>query len=240
MAAQRLPGKPLLEIGGMPLIAHVWRRAQEAALGPVLVASDAQEVVRAVEAAGGVAVLTRAEHPTGSDRVFEAVEKVDPERRHATVINLQADTLNGDAESLRAALFPLADPAVDIATLAARLARTGDSSNPDIVKVIATPVSQDRLRALYFTRATAPWGQGDLLQHVGVYAFRREALARFAALPQSSLEQRERLEQLRALEAGMRIDVTLIEEAPLGIDSPADLQCARSQFPARTSEKANT
>jgi 3-deoxy-manno-octulosonate cytidylyltransferase (CMP-KDO synthetase) len=240
MAAQRLPGKPLLGIGGAPLIAHVWRSAQEADLGPVLVATDAPEVVGVIEARGGRAVLTSAEHQTGSDRVFEAVEKFDPSGRHDTVINLQADTLSMEAESVRAALLPLGDPAVDIATLAAPTAYAMEGANPDVVKVIATAVGESRLRALYFTRAAAPWGEGDLLHHVGVYAFRREALARFAALPRSPLEKRERLEQLRALEAGMRIDVMLIEEAPIGIDSPADLQRARSYFEARTSEKANT
>ena len=240
MAAQRLPGKPLLEIDGAPLIAHVWRSAQEADLGPVLVATDTPEVVGVIEARGGRAILTSAKHQTGSDRVFEAVEKFDPRGRHETVINLQADTLAMGAESLRAALLPLSDPAVDIATLAAPMARMTDGANPDLVKVIASPVGESRLRALYFTRAAAPWGEGDLLHHVGVYAFRREALARFAALPRSPLEKRERLEQLRAVEAGMRIDVMLIEEAPIGIDSPADLDRARSHFEARSAKKANT
>jgi 3-deoxy-manno-octulosonate cytidylyltransferase (CMP-KDO synthetase) len=227
MAAERLPGKPLLDIGGTPMVVHVWRRAQEAALGPVLVATDTPEIVRVIEAAGGTAVLTRAGHETGSDRVFEAA---DAAGGHEVVVNLQADMPNIAPEILRAALLPLADPEVDVATLATRMADSGQSANPSIVKVIATPVAENRLRALYFTRAAAPWGEGDLLQHIGVYAFRRSALARFAALPRSPLEKRERLEQLRALEAGMRIDVTLVAETPIGVDTPGDLARARAYF----------
>ena len=230
MAAERLPGKPLLHIGGVPLIVHVWRRAWEARLGPVLVATDSPEIAHLVEAAGATAVMTRAEHASGSDRVHEAVTALDGAGRHDIVINLQGDMPDISGEAIGSATLPLADPAVDIGTLAAAAKdpRRGETAN--LVKIIGTPVGERRLRALYFTRATAPWGEGDLLQHIGVYAFRRSALARFAALPRSTLEKRERLEQLRALEAGMRIDVILIEEAPLGVDTPADLEHARAYF----------
>jgi 3-deoxy-manno-octulosonate cytidylyltransferase (CMP-KDO synthetase) len=231
MAAERLPGKPLLDIGGTPMVVHVWRRAREAALGPVLVATDAPEIVRVIEAVGGTAVLTRAEHETGSDRVFEAIEAV--AAPYDVVINLQGDMPDIAPQLLRAATLPLADPAVDVATLAAPLAEWGAREDPNIVKVVATQVAESRLRALYFTRGKAPWGEGDLLAHIGVYAFRRAALARFAALPRSPLEKRERLEQLRGLEAGMRIDVTLVCEAPIGVDTPADLKHVRSHFEAK-------
>jgi 3-deoxy-manno-octulosonate cytidylyltransferase (CMP-KDO synthetase) len=233
MAAERLPGKPLLSIAGTPLILHVWRCAQEAGLGPSLVATDAPDIVRVIEAAGGTAILTRANHETGSDRVFEAVLAADPEGRHEIVINLQGDMPNIAPDAIRAAALPLADSTVEIGTLAAPISEPAGRENPNIVKVIGTPVAEKRLRALYFTRAAAPSGEGDLLQHIGVYAFRRSALARFAALPRSPLEKRERLEQLRAFEAGMRIDVTLIDEAPIGVDTPADLERARAYFEGR-------
>jgi 3-deoxy-manno-octulosonate cytidylyltransferase (CMP-KDO synthetase) len=233
MAAERLPGKPLLDIGGLPLIVHVWRRAQEAGLGPVLVATDAPDIARVIEAAGGTAILTRANHETGSDRVFEAVLAADPDGRHDIVINLQGDMPNIAPNAIRAAALPLADSAVEIGTLAAPISAPAARENPNIVKVIGTLVAEARLRAFSFTRGIAPGGEGDLLQHIGVYAFRRSALARFAALPRSPLEKRERLEQLRALEAGMGIDVTLIDEAPIGVDTPADLERARAYFEGR-------
>jgi 3-deoxy-manno-octulosonate cytidylyltransferase (CMP-KDO synthetase) len=240
MMARRLPGKPLLNIGGTPLIVHVWRRAREAALGPVLVATDAPEIVQVIEAAGGAAILTRAEHETGSDRVFEAIEAADATARHEVVINLQGDMPNIAPQLIRAASLPLADPAVDIATLAAPIGGRQQGEDPNVVKAVATPLGENQLRALYFTRAAAPWGQRDLLQHIGVYAFRRPALARFAALPRSPLEKRERLEQLRALEAGMRIDVTLVVEAPIGVDTPADLARARAHFETQMRRKTQS
>jgi 3-deoxy-manno-octulosonate cytidylyltransferase (CMP-KDO synthetase) len=237
MEAVRLPGKPLLDIGGTPLVVHVWRRAREAALGPVLVATDTPEIARVVEAAGGIAIRTSADHASGSDRVFEAITARDCEARHDIVINVQGDMPNIDPQAIRAAADLLADSAVDIGTLAHSTAdpRLGEDSN--IVKVVGARVAENRLRALYFTRAPAPYGAGNLLEHIGVYAFRRAALARFAALPPSSLERRERLEQLRALEAGMRIDVALVNEAPIGVDTPADLTRARAYFGAETSGK---
>ncbi|MBV9065918.1 MAG: 3-deoxy-manno-octulosonate cytidylyltransferase [Methylobacteriaceae bacterium] len=230
MVAERLPGKPLLDICGVPLVVHVWRRAREAELGPVLVATDTPEIARAVESAGGKAILTRAEHASGSDRVFEAVTAADADGRHDIVINLQADMPEITSRTVRAAVLPLADRAVDIGTVATKIGEPDLSKDPAVVKLIGTSIGENRLRALYFTRAVAPWGEGDLLQHIGVYAFRRSALARFAALPRSALERRERLEQLRALEAGMRIDVALVNEAPIGVDTPADLQRARAYF----------
>ena len=238
MAAERLPGKPLLEIGGVPLIVHVWCRAGEAALGPVLVATDAPEVAHVIEAHGGTAILTGTQHQTGSDRAFEAVSRVDAGGRHDVVINLQGDMPDIDPQAIRDAANLLEDAAVDIATLAAPIAAAEACANPNVVKVIGTPAAENRLRALYFTRAAAPWGDGDLLQHVGLYAFRRPALARFAGLPRSPLERRERLEQLRALEAGMRIDLALLDKAPLSIDTPADLAharaCLETKLPGKT------
>jgi 3-deoxy-manno-octulosonate cytidylyltransferase (CMP-KDO synthetase) len=240
MAAERLPGKPLLDIGGMPLIVHVWRRAQEAGLGPVLVATEAPEIARIIEAAGGTAMMTSTGHASGSDRVFEAVTAADRDSRHDIVINLQADMPDIAPEILRAAALPLVDPTVDIGTVATATAEPRLAEDPNLVKVIGTQVGANRLRALYFTRAIAPWGKGDLLLHIGVYAFRRSALARFAALPPSPLEKRERLEQLRALEAGMRIDVALVDAAPIGVDTPADLARARARFGETMSEKTKS
>ena len=230
LAAERLPGKPLLDIGGIPLIVHVWRRAREAELGPVIVATDAPEIARAVEAAGGTALMTRPEHASGSDRVFEAVTAADAAGRHDIVINLQGDLPTVSPGTIGAAALPLTDSAVDIGTVATTIGASEAAHDQAVVKVIGTPVTANRLRALYFTRAIAPSGEGDLLRHIGVYAFRRSALSRFAALPRSTLEKRERLEQLRALEAGMRIDVALVNEAPIGVDTPADLQRARAWF----------
>jgi 3-deoxy-manno-octulosonate cytidylyltransferase (CMP-KDO synthetase) len=230
MAAERLPGKPLLDIAGTPLIVHVWRRAREAALGPVLVATDTAEIARAVEAAGGAAILTSAEHQSGSDRVLAAVREADPTGRHDIVVNLQGDMPNIGPQMLRAAADLLADAAVDIATLAAPMRDRQRGEHASVVKVIGTASGEKRLRALYFTRVPAPHGDGDLLEHIGVYAFRRAALIRFASLPRSPLEIRERLEQLRALEAGMRIDVALVDAAPISVDTPADLERARAYF----------
>jgi 3-deoxy-manno-octulosonate cytidylyltransferase (CMP-KDO synthetase) len=235
MAARRLPGKPLLDIAGIPLILHVWRRAQEAGFGRTIVATDTPEIVAVIEAAGGTAILTRREHETGSDRVFEAILAADPEGRHDPVINLQADMPWIAPDAIAAAALSLDDPAVDIGTLATRFSDPEGRDNANVVKVIGIPVEPKRLRALSFTRTLAPSDRGDHLRHIGVYAFRRSALARFAALPRSPWEKRERLEQLRALEAGMRIDVTLVDEAPISVDTPADLEHARAYFEARMS-----
>jgi 3-deoxy-manno-octulosonate cytidylyltransferase (CMP-KDO synthetase) len=227
MASTRLPGKPLADIHGAPMIVHVWRRAMEADVGPVLVAADDPAIIRAIEAAGGRAILTRADHASGSDRIFEALNAFDAQAHCDVVVNVQGDLPTIEADALRAALRPLADGRVDIATLATPIDRPEERDDPNVVKVVGTDIAPGLLRALYFTRASAPWGEGALLHHIGLYAYRRAALARFVALPPSPLERRERLEQLRALEAGMRIDVAIVATSPLGVDTPADLERAR-------------
>ena len=226
MAASRLPGKPMADIGGEPMIVHVWRRAMEAGAGRVVVATDAQEIVAAIAAAGGEAVMTRADHASGSDRVFEAVEKTDPEAE--LIVNLQGDLPTLEPHLVRACLAPLTGGDADIATIAAAIVEPDECTNPNVVKVVGTPAGNERrLRALYFTRATAPYGEGPLYHHIGIYGYRRAALERFIGLAPSPLEQREKLEQLRALEAGMRIDVEIVDTVPLGVDTPADLERAR-------------
>ena len=230
MASTRLPGKPLADIAGRPMIVHVMERAIAAAIGPVAVATDAEEIAAAVLKAGGRAVLTRADHPSGSDRIHEALALVDPEGRAEAVVNVQGDLPTVAPADIAAAIAPLADPAVDIATLATEICNAHERTNPNVVKVVGTPVSPRRLRALYFTRATAPFGEGPLFHHIGLYAYRRAALDRFVALPPAPLELREKLEQLRALEAGMRIDVSLVDAVPLGVDTPEQLEEARKQL----------
>jgi 3-deoxy-manno-octulosonate cytidylyltransferase (CMP-KDO synthetase) len=227
MAATRLPGKPLLDIAGLPMIVHVLRRAEAAKIGRVAVATDTPEIAAAVKFHGGEAVMTRADHPSGSDRSYEALGKLDPGGEIEIVVNLQGDFPTISPENIRSVLAPLADPAVDIATLAAAIHTEDENTNPNVVKVVGSPIGARRLRALYFTRATAPWGDGPRYHHVGLYAYRRKALERFIALPPSPLEQREKLEQLRALEAGMRIDVTIVDTVPRGVDTPADLETTR-------------
>lgn len=234
MAATRLPGKPLADIAGSPMIVHVLRRAEAAAVGPVVVATDSAEIEAVVQKAGGRSVMTRSDHASGSDRVFEALGKVDPAGRVRNVINVQGDLPTLEPATIAATVALLADEAVDIATPAAEIKRADERDDPGVVKVVGTPVAPSRLRALYFTRATAPYGDGPLYHHIGLYAFRRVALERFVALPQSTLEKRERLEQLRALEAGMRIDVALVDTAPLGVDTPEDLARARAVLSGRT------
>jgi 3-deoxy-manno-octulosonate cytidylyltransferase (CMP-KDO synthetase) len=227
MAATRLPGKPLLDIAGLPMIVHVLRRAEAAQIGRVAVATDTAEIAAAVAAHGGEAVMTRADHPSGSDRIYEALCKLDPRGEAEIVINLQGDFPTILPDNIRDVLGPLADPAVDIATLAAEIHTEEESANPNVVKVVGTPLRARRLRALYFTRATAPWGDGPRYHHVGLYAYRRPALERFVALAPSALERQEKLEQLRALEAGMRIDITIVDTVPRGVDTPADLETTR-------------
>ena len=225
MASARLPGKPLADIAGLPMIVHVLRRAEAAAVGPVAVATDSEAIAAAVEKAGGRAVMTRADHVSGSDRIFEALGALDTPAR--IIVNVQGDLPTLAPQDVRAALGPLADAEVDIATLAAEIRDAGERVNPNVVKVVGTPIGARRLRALYFTRAPAPFGDGPLYHHIGLYAYRRAALERFVGLPPSALERRERLEQLRALEAGMRIDVTIVDTLPLGVDMPEDLARAR-------------
>jgi 3-deoxy-manno-octulosonate cytidylyltransferase (CMP-KDO synthetase) len=227
MAATRLPGKPLLDIAGLPMIVHVLRRAEAAKIGRVAVATDTPEIAAAVTAHGGEAVMTRADHPSGSDRSYEALGLLDPSGEAEIIVNLQGDFPTILPDNIRDVLAPLVDPAVDIATLAAEIHTEEESTNPNVVKVVGTAISGRHLRALYFTRATAPWGEGPRYHHVGLYAYRRKALERFVGLPPSPLERQEKLEQLRALEAGMRIDVTLVDTVPRGVDTPADLETAR-------------
>ena len=233
LAATRLPTKPLAEIAGAPMIVHVWRRATEAGIGPVAVATDDSAIAEVVERAGGRAVMTRADHPSGSDRIHEAVEALDPDGRYDAIINVQGDLPTIDPRAIAAAVLPLADPAVDIATLVAAIVRDEERCDPNVVKLVGSEVAPGRFRALYFTRATAPFGDGPLYHHIGLYAYRRWALARFVSLPPSALERRERLEQLRALEAGMRIDAVLVDDVPLGVDTPHDLERARESLAAR-------
>jgi 3-deoxy-manno-octulosonate cytidylyltransferase (CMP-KDO synthetase) len=228
MAATRLPGKPLADIHGVPMIVHVWRRAVAAEAGPVAVACPDREIAEAVERAGGKAVLTRADHPSGSDRVHEAASLLDPGRRHDVVVNLQGDLPTLDPAAIRAALEPLRDPAVDIATLACPMREAWERESPAAVKIAASFGAGSRIaRAIYFSRALIPSGDGAYYHHIGLYAYRRAALERFVTLPPSPLELRERLEQLRALEAGMRIDVALVDAVPMGVDTPEDLARAR-------------
>lgn len=233
LQATRLPGKPLAEIGGVPMIVQVWRRATEAGIGPVAVATDAPAIVDAVQRAGGRAVLTSADHPSGSDRIAEAARLLDPDGRHEVIVNVQGDFPTIRPATIAAVIGPLADREVDIGTLAFAITRTEERADPDVVKAIGTPIGPNRLRALYFTRASAPYGEGALLHHIGIYAYRARALARFVALPPSPLERRERLEQLRAIEDGMRIDITLVEDEPFGVDNPHHLERARAMLAGR-------
>ena len=230
MASTRLPGKPLADIAGRPLIVRVLGRAIEADVGPVLIACCEPEVAEAVRAAGGEAVMTDPELPSGSDRIRAALDAFDPDRRFDRIVNLQGDLPTVPPEDIRAALALLDDPKVDIGTVAARIVREEERTNPNVVKAVFGADG----RALYFTRATAPTGPGPLFHHIGLYAWRRAALERFTALPPSPLEQREKLEQLRALEAGMRIDVAVVDSVPLGVDTPADLARARELLAAKS------
>jgi len=227
MAATRLPGKPLLDIAGLPMIVHVLRRAEAARIGRVAVATDTPEIAAVVTCHGGEAVMTRADHPSGSDRIYEALCKLDPAGKTEVIVNLQGDFPTIRPDNIGSVLAPLSDPEVDIATLAAEIHTEEESSNPNVVKAVGYPLTAGRLRALYFTRAPAPWGDGPRYHHIGLYAYRRAALERFVALPPSTLERQEKLEQLRAIEAGMRIDIALIDTVPRGVDTPADLETAR-------------
>jgi len=234
MAATRLPGKPLADIAGLPMIVHVLRRAEAAAVGPVVVATDSPQIGAAVEKAGGRAVMTGGGHASGSDRIFEALGKIDPNGTAAIVVNVQGDLPTLEPSTVAAAVRLLTDQSVDIGTAAAEITRAEERDDPAVVKVVGTPVAPGRLRALYFTRASAPYGDGPLYHHIGLYAFRRAALERFVALPPSPLEKREKLEQLRAIEAGMRIDVAIADAAPLGVDTPDDLARARAVLSGRS------
>jgi len=226
LAATRLPGKPLADIHGVPMIVHVLRRAQAAKLGEVVVATDSEAVATAVEKSGGRAVMTSPNHASGSDRIHEALQAVDPERRYEIVVNVQGDLPTIAAEDIRAALAPLSDKAVDITTLCAVITDESERTNPNVVKLIGTKVSPQRLHANAFTRADAV-GPGPHYHHIGLYAYRRAALEKFVTLPPSANEKRERLEQLRAMDNGMRIDAMIVDSVPLGVDTPEELEKAR-------------
>lgn len=227
LASARLPNKPLADIGGEPMVVRVARQAALADIGRVAVATDSREIADAVEAAGFEAVMTRDDHQSGSDRVFEAAMIMDPEAKAQIILNVQGDIPAIEPESIRRSALPLASSSADLATLAVEISDEAEKTNPNIVKVIGTPIGEGLLRALYFTRATAPYGDGPLYHHIGLYAWRRSALQRFVSLKPSTLEKRESLEQLRALEDGMRIDVAIVDSVPLGVDTPADLERAR-------------
>jgi 3-deoxy-manno-octulosonate cytidylyltransferase (CMP-KDO synthetase) len=226
LASTRLPGKPLADLHGAPMIVHVVRRAEAAGAGDVVVATDSEAVAAAVEKSGGRAVMTRSDHESGSDRIYEALETVDPGHRVRTVVNVQGDLPTIAADDIRAALRPLADADVDIATLAAIITDPAERTNPNVVKVSGRDVSPGRLHATAFTRRDAT-GPGPHYHHIGLYAYRRAALERFVKLPPTAAEKRERLEQLRALDNGMRIDVMVVKTVPLGVDTPEDLEKAR-------------
>lgn len=251
MNSTRLPGKPLADIGGLPMIVRVAGRACEAKLGKVLVATDHAEIKTVAESHGFEAVMTAEHHQSGSDRIYEALQKTDPNGNFDIIINVQGDLPTIAPADIALAATPLADKKVDIATLCALISREEEKTNPNVVKLVGTelPPRQraaaekdgaklpQHLRALYFTRATAPYGEGPLYHHIGLYVYRRAALTRFVRLSPSPLEQREKLEQLRALEAGMRIDATIVDSVPLGVDSAADLERAR-QIQTREAARA--
>lgn len=230
LAATRLPDKPLADIHGAPMIVHVWRRAMEAGIGEVVVATPDAAIAEAVARAGGRVQMTRADHPSGSDRIQEALTALDLAGAHDVVVNVQGDLPTIAPATIRAVLAPMADPGVDLATLVARITREEERTASQVVKMVGSEIAPGRFRCLYFTRATAPWGEGPLWHHIGLYAWRRAALARFVALPPSALEAREKLEQLRALEAGMRIEAVAVDAVPLGVDTPEDLARAREML----------
>lgn len=229
-AATRLPGKPLADIAGKPMILHVWERAIAAGAGRVVVATDTVSILEVIEKAGGQAVLTRPDHPSGSDRIHEAMQIVDPVGSHNIIINLQGDMPTLDSGLIHAVLAPLSNPGVDIATLVAEITDAHERTDPAVVKAVIALREEETGTALYFTRAQAPYGQGPLYHHIGIYAYRREALERFVSLPPSPLELREKLEQLRALEAGMRLDIRVVNTVPLGVDTPETLEKARRYY----------
>lgn len=236
MASTRLPGKPLSDIAGLPMIVRVAAQARAAQIGRVVVATDTEAVAQTVRAHGFEAVMTDISHESGSDRIYQALTLIDPDRSVDIIVNVQGDLPTIEPEAIRASLVPLGDSSVDIATLGVEITREDEKTNENVVKIVGAPIAdrngQQLLRALYFTRATAPWGEGPLYHHVGLYAYRRNALERFVSLPPSTLERRERLEQLRALEAGMRIDVALVDAVPLGVDTAEDLERARALLSA--------
>ncbi|CBI75858.1 3-deoxy-manno-octulosonate cytidylyltransferase [Bartonella clarridgeiae 73] len=227
MGSTRLPGKALAEIAGKPMIVHVAERAKEAALGRIIVATDHDKIAQTVTAYGHECIITCTKHLSGSDRIYEALTKVDPERRYNAILNLQGDLPTITPNAIVSTLRPLENNLTDIATLGTKLVEENEKINPNVVKIIGTPIAQNRLRALYFTRATAPYGDGPFYHHIGLYAYRRESLEQFVKLKLSTLEKREKLEQLRALENNMRIDVEIIDTTFLSVDTQNDLDRVR-------------
>lgn len=228
MASQRLANKPLQDINGEPMVVHVWRRAMESNIGDVVVACDDEKVARAIQEQGGQAVLTNPDLPSGSDRIWQALQVVDSQGDYDFIVNLQGDLPNVPPRFLQKVLKPLQDETVDIGTLGVRFENEKDRQDPNQVKIVLSKeAGKTTGRALYFTRANAPYAAPDAYYHVGIYAYRRSALEKFINLPVSSLEAVERLEQLRALEAGMRIDVELVDQKPIGVDTLEDLEQVR-------------
>ncbi|MBB5073400.1 3-deoxy-manno-octulosonate cytidylyltransferase (CMP-KDO synthetase) [Bartonella callosciuri] len=227
MGSTRLPQKALAEIAGKPMIVHVAEQAKKAAIGRTLIATDHNAIAKAVTTYGHECIITRDDHKSGSDRIYEALTRIDPEQRYNAILNVQGDLPTITPCEIISTLQVLENNFTDIATLGAKIIEEGEKRDPNIVKIIGTPLSQNRLRALYFTRATAPYGDGPLYHHIGIYAYRREALEKFVALKPSPLEQREKLEQLRALEHNMRIDVEIIDTIPLSVDTQHDLERVR-------------
>lgn len=235
LAATRLPRKPLAEIDGSPMILHVLQRGLEADIGPVVVAAADAEIAFAVENAGGRAVLTDPALPSGTDRVLAAVDELDPGHAVDLVVNLQGDMPEIDPACLALCLAPVVEDGCDIGTLVVPTDDARERDDPNVVKAVVSfaDAAETRGRALYFTRAPAPGGTGPVQHHVGIYGFRRDALERFCDLEPSPLERRERLEQLRAIEAGMSIGVRRVDHAPAGVDTPEDLEAARRRLAGR-------
>ena len=228
MASVRLPNKPLADIGGVPMIVQVWRRAREADIGPVVVACGEQAIFEVIRDAGGNAVLTEPAHPSGSDRIYEALGQLDSGRKFDVVVNLQGDLPTIDRKCIRAVLTPFEDADCDITTLVSEITKEEEKTNPDVVKAVVAFADGTRIgRALYFSRGLVPAGDGPVYNHIGIYGYRRDALESFINLPQGVLEQRERLEQLRALENGLCIYAAHVDTSPIGVDTPADLERAR-------------
>ncbi|MCB8837169.1 3-deoxy-manno-octulosonate cytidylyltransferase [Aurantimonas sp. VKM B-3413] len=230
LGSTRLPSKALADIAGKPMVVRVAERAQSAQIGRVVVATDAEAIRDAVTEAGFEAVMTSSEHQSGSDRIFEALTLVDPDKSAETIVNVQGDLPTIEPEAIRQVLAPFEDPRCDVATLAVEITEDAERTNPNVVKLVGSPIGPTRMRALYFTRATAPWGEGPHYHHVGLYAYRRPSLERFVSLSPSVLERREKLEQLRTLEDGMRIDAEIVDAVPLGVDAPGDLERARQMY----------
>ncbi|OPB31110.1 3-deoxy-manno-octulosonate cytidylyltransferase [Bartonella sp. AR 15-3] len=227
MGSTRLPGKALADIAGKPMIIHVAERAKETGLERIIVATDHDKIAQTVTAYGYECIITCTNHQSGSDRIYEALTKVDPAQRYNVIVNVQGDLPTITPNAIVSALRPLENNLTDIATLGTKLIEDNEKINPNIVKIIGTPIAKNRLRALYFTRATAPYGDGPLYHHIGLYVYRRKALEKFITLKSSTLEQREKLEQLRALENNMRIDVEIIDTTFLSVDTQNDLERVR-------------